>query len=108
MNRPPKHHGPKFTLIGFRIDHIEWSRLVAIMTDTGATETALKELLKTAHGMEIEGDPIVYYTVTEEAMDKWAEHKITPTLLQLIGSAEIYSLSEIDCRRRFEELKEND
>lgn len=110
MNRPPKPHGPKFSLIGFRIDSMPFSRMFSIMAETGLSETAFRDLLRQAHDIEVaEGDPEIFYVTSEEQLDTFKKHGVTnPTRCQIIGSSEVMGLTGEDVKSRFTEMKEND
>lgn len=111
MNRPPKPHGPKFSLIGYRIDSMPFSRMFSILSETGVSETQFRNLLKLGHGIEIEGaeDPEIFYVVSEEQIDEFKRHGVTnPTLCQLLGSSECIGLNGTEVNAKFTAMKEAD
>jgi hypothetical protein len=108
MNRPPKPNGPSFSLIGFRIDSMPFSRMFSILAETGLSEPALRAMLKQAHGIDVEGDPEVFFITSEEQLDMFKKHGVkSPTLCQLLGSSECMALTGQDAKDKFTAMKED-
>lgn len=110
MNRPPKPNGPKFSLIGFRIDSMPYSRMSAIMAETGLSEGKFRDLLKEAHEIEIQPgeDPEIFFVTSEEQVDMFKQHGVLkPTWLQMIGSSECMALTGADAKAKYEAMKDD-
>lgn len=88
-----------FDLVKVKVISRSYRQTLAIMSETGITDTNLQRLLRDGHGISFDSatvNPMLHFVISSQVIDDFKRRHINPTMLQLIGTAEVISIESAD------------